>query len=253
MSPIVFLHIPKTAGQGIHAALETLVGDPGRVSPVRVHTQCPTGSQMPPGYDLYSGHIDWTELDTLPPDRFAFTVLRDPRERIASFYFFLLKEARALSPEALAHPENTGKRAVLELSADDYFFGGTPGWQTFVRDHYDNFYAAYLATRRMRGRQRLRGLSEAERLDRARQGAAALQGIYEVDRLQRLEQDLSARFGRPVALAGRVVNAGEHVRGERRWPKLLARFESDASAARLAEFTSLDDALMADLLSSDGS
>ncbi|ARC87499.1 sulfotransferase family 2 domain-containing protein [Rhodovulum sp. MB263] len=250
MSPIVFLHIPKTAGQGIHATLEALVGGPEHVSPVRVHTQCPDGSQLPPGYDLYSGHIDWTELGTLPPDRFAFTVLRDPRERIASFYFFLQKEARALSPEALAHPANTGKRAALELSADDYFFGGTPAWQNFVRDHYDNFYTSYLATRRMRGRQRLRKLTAAERLDLAAQGAAALQGIYEVNRLQRLEADLSARFGKPVELAGRIVNAGEHAPDERRWPKLLDRFEHDASAARLAEFVSLDERLMAELLSS---
>ncbi|WP_430450438.1 hypothetical protein [Rhodophyticola sp.] len=63
---IVFLHIPKTAGQTIHSELARVVGAKA-VSPVRVHTQAARGvAQMPPGYRLYSGHIDWEALDTLP-------------------------------------------------------------------------------------------------------------------------------------------------------------------------------------------
>merc|ERR1711969_313057 len=139
-SPIVFLHIPKTAGQTIHNALAAMVG--GRhVSPIRTHTQAPGDApQMPAGYALYSGHIDWTELETLPGGRFTFTVLRDPRERIASFYFFLLKEAEALDRDALERPQNYGKKLILQRSADDYFFGGPAGFNAFILDHYDNFY-----------------------------------------------------------------------------------------------------------------
>src|SRR5690606_31646457 len=62
--PIVFLHIPKTAGQTIHNQLAQMVGA-GSVSPIRVQSQAPKGPQMPAGYGLYSGHIDWTELETL--------------------------------------------------------------------------------------------------------------------------------------------------------------------------------------------
>ncbi len=144
--PIVFLHLPKTAGQTIHNALAAAVGA-ARVSPIRTHTQVQgDAAQFPLGHALYSGHLDWAGVGVLPARRFVFTVLRDPRERIASFYFYLRREAARLSPHALARPENHGLKAALERSAEDYFFGGDAAWQGFVRDHFDNFYCAYFAT-----------------------------------------------------------------------------------------------------------
>lgn len=244
MTTIVFLHVPKTAGQTVHGELVRLVGGPAHVSPVRVHTQAGPDAQMPPGYRLYSGHIDWVGIDSLPQDRFAFTVLRDPRERIASFYFYLRDQARQLSPADLALPCNLGKSRVLTLSADDYFFGGDAMWQTFIRDHYDNFYCSYFATRRMRGRRALDVLSPGDAVAAAAAGLAALQGVYDIGALDRLEADLALRFGTRPQLTGRFVNAGAGPRGEARWPSLLARFERDASARALARFCDLDDALM---------
>lgn len=247
MTPIIFLHIPKTAGQTIHHALVHMAGGEAGLSPVRLHSQCPAGPQLPPGYAVYSGHIDWTELDSLPRDRFAFTVLRDPRERIASFYFYLLQEARALSPEDLALPENSGKRKILTRSADDYFFGGNQAWQTFVRDHFENFQVTYLATRRMRGRPELDGLGPAERTRRALAGAASLDGVYDVGNLDRLESDLQGRFGKSVRIADRRTNVGVHPEDEPRWPRLVDRMEGDGSVRRLEGFVDLDEALMARL------
>jgi hypothetical protein len=248
MNPIVFLHIPKTAGQTVHHALVGLAGGEANVSPVRLHSQRPTGPQMPPGFSVYSGHIDWTELDSLPRDRFAFTILRTPRERIASFYFYLLNEARAMSPEDLALPGNLGLHMILTRSADDYFFGGDASWQAFVRDHYDNFQVSYLATRRMRGRRALDGLGASDRIARALTGAASLDGIYDVDRLDRLEADLRHRSGKPVRITDCTTNAGIHPIGAPRWPRLLDLLEQDRSIRRLESFADLDEALMARLL-----
>ena len=154
MKPIVFLHIPKTAGQTIHSELARVIGAP-HVSPIRVHTQAARGpghaaAQLPPGYRLYSGHLDWTALDSLPEDRFVFSVLRDPWERIASFYFYMLEQAQGLDAATLEDPSRIGFRMILTHSADDYFFGGDVQWQQFILDHYDNFYCSYFATRKMR-------------------------------------------------------------------------------------------------------
>ena len=84
MRPIVFLHIPKTAGQTIHFALAEMVGA-RNVSPIRVNGQAVDHCTLPPGYLLHSGHIDWTNLDSVEGNPFVFTVLRDPAERIGSF------------------------------------------------------------------------------------------------------------------------------------------------------------------------
>ncbi|WBU63885.1 sulfotransferase family 2 domain-containing protein [Paracoccus aerodenitrificans] len=248
-NPIVFLHIPKTAGQTIHNRLVKLVGGPEYVSPIRVHIQAGDCDQMPAGYRLYSGHLDWTQLDKLPKDRFAFTVLRDPKERIASFYFYLIKDAHALSSEELAQPINLGMRKALEETPDEYFFGGDAQWQKFILDHYDNFYCSYFASRLMRGRKILAGLDNDEIHQRAMAGLSDLQGVYFTDRLDLLEADIRRNFGAKIALTRIFVNAGDHEAGAKRWPKLAAAMESDRNLARLESFAERDEALIADLKS----
>jgi len=240
MSPIVFLHIPKTAGQSVHAALEKLVGDSAKVSPIRVHTQASDESQMPPGYALYSGHLDWTELDSLPSDRFAFTILRDPRERIASLYFYLRAEAEKLTSAELTRPQNLGMKMVLERSADDYFFGGDAQWQAFIRDHYDNFYVSYLATKKIRGRKFLQGKSKKESIQLALAGAGKLQGVYTTSNLGSLERDLFFRYRTSVNIQNQLTNIGQHKINESRWKKLVEHFEVDTTNVRLEKFIELD-------------
>lgn len=241
---VVFLHIPKTAGQSVHRGMVEAIGE-AAVSPVRVHSQAePGAAQFPPGYRLYSGHIDWDALDTLPPDRFVFSVLRDPLERIASFYFYLRSQAATLDAAELARPERTGMRRILECSAEEYFFGGDAGWQRFVRDHYDNNYCAYFATRKLRGRAALDGLPEAEILARALAGAQGIDRVYGIDELDALEADLARVLGRRPRISGRVVNAGPGARATPRWPQLRALIPDPEKRARLEGFAALDMALM---------
>ncbi|WP_299775255.1 sulfotransferase family 2 domain-containing protein [uncultured Tateyamaria sp.] len=255
-TPIVFLHIPKTAGQTIHFELARIVGEEA-VSPIRVHTQAEKGAaQMPPGYSLYSGHIDWDAIDTLPPDRFVFTVLRDPLERIASFYFYLLRKAEAASPEERALPERKGMRMITGQSADDYFFGGDPAWQRFIQDHYNNLYCSYLVTQKMRGRRFVADKKDTDLVREAAAAARGLDGLYGVDNLGALEQDILERTGQEITVAGRYVNAGPDAgpdaQPDLRWPKLAARLEQDQSLPKLLDFARLDQQLMIELgLASD--
>jgi hypothetical protein len=245
--PIVFLHIPKTAGQTIHHALAVAVGGAARVSPVRTHTQAPPDAQFPPGYRLYSGHLDWVALDRVAPAPFVFTVLRDPRERIASFYFFLEAKARTLSEADLARPENTGLRRIGAVAADEYFFGGDRPWQGFIRDHYDNFYCTYFATRLIRGARLVEGLTPTAHVDAALAGIARVDRVYSVDALSRLEADFAALLGLRLEVADRYRNTGTLARGEARWPHLMARLERDASRAALERFVERDLAFLARL------
>jgi hypothetical protein len=242
--PLVFLHIPKTAGQTVHNALVEAVGGARHVSPVRTHTEAPPEAQMPPGFRLYSGHLDWTHLDAVPGAPFVFSVLRDPRERIASFYLYLRSEAERMPRAALMRPENLGKRMIRERSADDYFFGGDGGWQAFVKDHYDNFYCSYFATRRMRGRPMLAGLDDATVIRRAMEGLGRLDGVYPVSDLARLEDDVASEVGGRPAIAARRDNPGPVRPEASRWKALAARFENDGSEARLQAFAGRDEALM---------
>lgn len=240
---IVFLHIPKTAGQTIVSEIRRIVGRQA-MSPVRTHSEAPPDAQMPQGYRVHAGHIDWVDLDNLPEDRFAFSVLRDPRERIASFYFYLLREAGKLTPQELQKRERTGMRRMLEVTPDDYFFGGDRAWQRFIRDHYDNFYANYFITRRIRGWKQISDMSDADRLEKAFEGTGALQRIYSVDDLAPLETDLERILGKPLKLTGNYRNSGPEAGRTSRWGALIDRFEDKSLEERLDAFAAIDRQLM---------
>ncbi len=247
-APIVFLHIPKTAGQTVHNSLSRAL-KARRVSPIRVHTQSATVlGQYPPGYSLYSGHLDWPSLDHLPAQRFVFTVLRDPAERVASFYFFLRREAANLSAAALALPQNIGFRRALGWSPDDYFFGGDVDWQTFVRSHYDNFYCTYFATRRMLGWGATQARTKAQIMVQARCGLASLDGVYSTKDLARMESDFNHRFGLRLPLTRRYDNTSGEPANSLRWPRLLAGFATDAAAHRMQDLVEQDQILTEGLL-----
>lgn len=248
MKKIIFLHIPKTAGQTIHSELARVVGE-DRTSPIRVHTQAPDDGQFPPGYSLYSGHLDWVDLGRLNADRFAFTILRDPFERIASFYFYLRQKSLNLDPEALNTPENTGLKKIKEQTADDYFFGGDAGWHQFIRDHYDNFYCSYFATRRIRGAAQIAEIPAGALLTLAQKGAEQLDRVYSIENLQALEQDIARLTGQQISIVGKRVNAGPKSQGAKRWPQLLERIEKESNRQKLADFSANDVKLMQQLRS----
>lgn len=241
---IVFLHIPKTAGQTIHSELTRVVGQQA-VSPVRVHTEAgPGAAQFPPGYRLYSGHIDWEALETLPLPRFVFTVLRDPLERIASFYFYLRRQAESLSAEELSSPARTGMRMALENGPDEYFFGGSPQWRRFINDHYHSSYCTYLVTRCLRGYSRVADWPRRDLVLRAVEAARDLNGVYAVDRLDALERDLHTRLGVQVTVTDRFVNADPASRNVSQWARLEPMLERDESRMRLRRFAMADQMLM---------
>jgi hypothetical protein len=205
---LVFLHLPKTAGQSVHNWLVAIVGREG-VAPCRVNTQLwPMSVAELRSFSLVSGHLDWSLLDCVEAPKFVFTVLRKPVDRILSFYFFLRSEAQKLSPEELAKPENQGKHAVLHLSPDEYFNGGPAHIRTFLDNHYDNFYMYYFAGRTYDARQRLKATPPGHVVRMAFDNLETLSGVYTIGQLDRLESDIQSRF--PQA-EGRLphVNRGD--------------------------------------------
>ena len=241
MRPIVFLHIPKTAGQTIHSALAKMVGQ-SHVSPVRVNEQAIDGAHYPEGYRLYSGHLDWTDLAKVQGDPFVFTVLRDPMERLASFFLYIRDTARKADAETLK--SRFGLQRMLEWSTDDYFFGGDDRWQGFIRNHYYNFYCSFFATHQMDGRFWIEKLSVDEVLAKATENARSIKHIYDVNNLAALESDIRGVYGARIKVVGRYSNPGSLPANERRWPIFYQLFESDRNQRRIEEFVQDDQRLL---------
>lgn len=243
MKKVVFLHIPKTAGQSVHSELTKIYGS-ARTSPVRVHHQASSDGQFPNGYDLYSGHLDWCRLRETQTDAFAFTVLRDPFERIASFYFYLRNKASRLTDSLLSSPGHMGLYKVKNCSPAAYFFGGSPAWQQFIKDHYDNFYCSYLATGKVRGAAEVCHFSKDMLVGQAIGGARKLDRVYRLSSLNLLENDIQNLTGHRPSIVKTRINVGPKGVQTSRWQDLMTLINDKPAQERLAAFAEADISLL---------
>lgn len=236
--PIVFLHLPKTGGQSIHHALTRIVGA-SHVSPIRLMSQAPDGQNFPSGYRMHSGHLDWSELAQVPDNPFSFMVLRDPRERLGSFYFFMREEARAAAAargEAALPPV---QRALLHSPAA-LFFSDDPQVQNPVMGRWWNATVTYLALRRLYRRSPQRKIPAAQMIRRALASASTLSALYRFGDFVPLEDDIEAVLGARPSIADRRANAGPLDARQSRWDALCALFDRDAERRALEDFVALD-------------
>ncbi len=193
---IFFLHLPKTAGQSIHAALSDAFGNDA-ICPARVNKQVVLMSVSELNrYRVFSGHLDWSLLDCVRGERFTFTILRKPVDRILSFYFYLRKSATKLSKEELSSPEQQGIKAALDLPPHQYFTGGKPKIRSFLNEHYDNFYTYYFAGRRFSGRSDLHRhlkngkITREDLIELAVKNMQKLDAVYSVNKIDKVFDDI---------------------------------------------------------------
>lgn len=91
VSPLVFLHLPKAAGTTLKSIIERVYG-PDRVAflkaprgEVRAFEALPAGDRS--GYDAVAGHLTWGDRQILPGAA-VITMLRDPIERVMSWFYY---------------------------------------------------------------------------------------------------------------------------------------------------------------------
>lgn len=247
---IIFLHIPKTAGQSVHAGLIKAFGEKV-VCPARVNDQLKGYSISELNrYRVFSGHLDWSLLDCVKGPRYTFTVLRKPVDRILSFYFYLRKQAELLDPDALRLPQNQGMRAAKELSPDEYFSGGQPHLRRFLDDHYDNFYTYYFAGRRYTARGEIIGLVKRGVITKDRLIEIAKENMAQLDAVFTLD-NISKAFEAICEISGTLeiddidcnLNKNQEIAPEDRHEQLLRLGATDKTFRRLSEFCDLDNEL----------
>jgi hypothetical protein len=250
---IVFLHIPKTAGQSVHQFL--VDSFPGaRVCPARTNEQLLSIPRRElNGYDIFSGHLDWCALDCVEGDKFTFTVLRDPLERILSFYFYLRTSAGALTQKELQKPQRKGMYHALNSTPYQYFVDPKLAIREFVDSHYDNFYTYYFAARRFDARRKIlsqvgEGLafSSGETVVRlALANMKELSKTYTVDNWVALKGDLQKAFGSEISKDPTAyrLNRGDRLDGAARLETIQKSEKGEVIVRRLRAFAQLDNVL----------
>jgi hypothetical protein len=117
-SPLVFVHIPKTAGTSLRAAIEQIYG---RKSVYvcsnfkdleRFETMSPDQRAR---YRVLSGHVPFGAHSLFPSPALTITFLRDPVERILSLYSYMRSEPTHPLYERARAPDFTLRALFEEL------------------------------------------------------------------------------------------------------------------------------------------
>ena len=244
---VIFLHIPKTAGQSVHAALVDGFGNDS-VCPARTNEQlmCMSITELN-RYQVFSGHFDWSLLDCIRGPRYVFTVLREPIDRALSFYFYLRSQAEGLSKEELGRPEYVGLKAAIELSPNEYFMGGPPDLRAFLDNHYDNFYTYYFSGRHHKAREEFVGLiaqgtlSPGAVLQQAKDNLAHLDNVFSVDDLDSAFASIGAISTNEIVSRDRYfINANSRIPKLSRKSELAALGADDATLEKIEKYGELD-------------
>jgi hypothetical protein len=194
---IKFLHLPKTAGTSVwHFLAQFFLQEEICPAGFRGEFQALSDHQLAT-YRMFAGHLDWEDLDRVEGPSFTFTVLREPRERVLSYYFFMRARAVSMARETPMQVDEVA-RAALTLSPDDFFCsGGSSSVRRNIDNQLDNHYAHYFARRsaRLRYRTQTNTLPESELLAMARRNLDRLDGVFQTGRLTPLKWAVITRFG----------------------------------------------------------
>lgn len=126
---VVFVHIPKAAGSSIHQFFQTRLGGTWRAQAVMLDDRSPTARvALARGARYAGGHFGARLLDRIRGDALAFTVLRDPLDRMLSAWRF-------------AQTVPAGAALQIYGSLEAALVSGDPA----VRQSFDNVIARQLA------------------------------------------------------------------------------------------------------------
>ena len=240
---LCFLHIPKTAGQSVFNFLASSFPNEN-VCPYRTESEYrKTGGYEE--YIVHSGHIDWTTLEKMSGEKIYFTVLRKPIDRILSFYFYLLREARKLDKKELELPENTGMNAIISLTPDEYFCDSGGELRQFIDDHFDNFYTYYFAGKKYNSRRKMRELDNAFLIKKAMANLInEVHGIYTINNWQEVTDLINSEFEINTSATHEYkVNVGDGLDTKARLKYLGELGATQKTYDRLNDMVLMDDIL----------
>ena len=111
---VIFLHIPKAAGTTLHRILERQypptaifsIGSDAHTS-IREFKELPDAQRA--AIRLFRGHMPYGLHSYLPQPATYFTILRDPVERVISYYHYILR-----TPDHYLHDTVVGQKMSLK-------------------------------------------------------------------------------------------------------------------------------------------
>jgi hypothetical protein len=212
---LFFDHIPKTAGTSLQQFFVEAFGE-GMVTPTLRGLKYHHALSVYGNYRVITGHFHFIPGENLPENYISATVLRDPRERTLSEYFYVINDV----PETGCGPE---ERRIKAMSLEEALYD--PDFSERLRNYQAVHFASFFHPTPNK-------LSPSELLELAKKGLEQydLVGVTE-------------RLGEFVEVIKRVFDVQEDVRLKRynvtskrmRFSELPGRLQE-----RILELTSVD-------------
>lgn len=195
--PVVFLHIPKTAGSTLYRIIET------HYRWESIYTMWQTGTldefkQLPPEklakIEMLRGHFAFGLAKQLPTTAAYFTILREPIDRVISYYHFVRR-----TPHHYCYQQVTKQNMSLEQ---------------FVTSHIDTLVAngqTRLLANLSHGHEIPFGSCTASHLAQAKQNLRKMRVVGLTERFDETLFLLRAAFGwRKISYARQNVTTNRH-------------------------------------------
>ncbi|HXH02010.1 MAG TPA: sulfotransferase family 2 domain-containing protein [Candidatus Competibacteraceae bacterium] len=181
---LVFLHIPKTGGTSLH---NMLVGyyEKSEVCPERFNNLDKWDQEQLKSFRYFSGHYDRHQVSLIPREKFIITMLREPKSRILSLYYFW----RAHRHEAIEKNNLGGPRIAKRLSLIDFLRYANEG----IPGNIDNILCRSLIGKLYVGPNREYLFPDDEVVDRAK---AALDSFDAFGVVEHVEQSFGRIFSK---------------------------------------------------------
>ncbi|MBN9889851.1 sulfotransferase family 2 domain-containing protein [Salipiger abyssi] len=130
---VALFHIPKTGGTSLHDFLSTHFPAPD-ICPERFRSFGRFSPEQLAAYRYFSAHMDFATLQSLPGPLYTITIMREPKARIISLYYFW----RSHSDETIEKLNLAGPRLAKQLGLLEFLktqAHGIPGSinNTYVR------------------------------------------------------------------------------------------------------------------------
>lgn len=113
MKKIVFIHLPKTGGTSFRNSLCSAFGLENVSPPFGESVMSDQEAEYLERFQVISGHISILDVDKFFPDRDIITILRDPMDRVVSWYYFANSQT--------IMDQNIDVQAAQKFTADEFF------------------------------------------------------------------------------------------------------------------------------------
>lgn len=182
---VALIHFPKTGGTTLHDFIVTAF-DKEKICPERLNEFDRFSDEDLQQYDYFSAHMDFRNLRRVARPAYTITVLREPKARLISLYYFW----RAQSDALIEKHNLVGPRLAKRLSMLEFL-----NWQgDGIPSNINNFYTRYLIGMNTTGPNGLLALGDKEALRVATRNLLTIDEIGFLDQMPELMARVGARL-----------------------------------------------------------